>query len=192
MHGALREPTMPRRFQSLQQLPGDLEVCASWRREDSGVAPGVEALVQVIDVLVGIQELADVHFRGVSHRSAPLARAVAEKLGLSSEEILEISIATLLKDIGKIGVETSLLEDSGIYSDSRRSSMREHVAASVRLLEHIEFPWKVLPLIRHHHERYDGSGYPDGLKGAEIPVGARIVMAVDAYISMLSNRSYRT
>jgi response regulator RpfG family c-di-GMP phosphodiesterase len=159
--------------------------------EDTAVAPGVEALVQVVDVLVGIQELTDAHFRGSAHRSVPIARAVAEKLGLSREEILEVSIATLLKDIGKIGVESGLLENDGIYSGLQRSTMQEHVVASVRLLEHIEFPWKVLPVIRHHHERYDGSGYPDGLKGAEIPVGARIVSAVDAYIAMLSNRPHR-
>jgi response regulator RpfG family c-di-GMP phosphodiesterase len=69
--------------------------------------------------------------------------------------------------------------------------MREHVSASVRLFEHIDFPWKILPVIRAHHERFDGTGYPDGLRGREIPMGARIVSVVDAYIALTSDRPHR-
>jgi response regulator RpfG family c-di-GMP phosphodiesterase len=69
--------------------------------------------------------------------------------------------------------------------------MRAHVDGSLRLFEHIDFPWKVLPIIHHHHERYDGKGYPDGLKGREIPLGARIVAIVDAYVALTSDREHR-
>lgn len=151
----------------------------------------VDALIQVIDVLVGMQELGDRHFRGTSHRAVHLVQRMVELMGLSSEEATEIAVAALLKDVGKLGGDDGLLEVSGIYSDSQRSHMHQHVTASVRLLEHIDFPWKLLPIIRHHHERYDGTGYPDGLKGPEIPIGARILCAVDGYIAMLSDRPHR-
>ncbi len=157
----------------------------------SAVDKGVEALIQVIDVLVALEELASSSFRGSSHRSIMLARAVAQKMGLAHNEQMEIVIATLLKDIGKAGVPEALFEDIGRYSTDQKEQMQEHVHASVRLLEHIDFPWKVLPIVRHHHEHYDGTGYPDGLKGPEIPVGARILAAVDAYVAMLSNRPHR-
>jgi HD-GYP domain-containing protein (c-di-GMP phosphodiesterase class II) len=161
---------------------------------DSDQAPqdrGIEALIQAIDVLVGIQELSDEYFRGSSHRAVHLVRSVAGKMKLSGDETLEIVIATLLKDVGKVGIGPGLLEQDSTYSGAERSTMQEHVTEGVRLLEHIDFPWKVLPIVRHHHERYDGTGYPDGLKGPEIPLGARILAAVDAYVAMLSNRPHR-
>ena len=161
--------------------------------EDTPKAPdrAVEALVQAIDVLVGMQELSDKNFRGSSHRAVHLARRMAELMQLPSEEMTEIAVASLLKDVGKLGVDDGLLDGSGLYSGSQRSRMQEHVTASVRLLEHIDFPWQTLPIIRHHHERYDGTGYPDGLRGPEIPIGARILCAVDSYIAMLSDRPHR-
>jgi len=75
-------------------------------------------------------------------------------------------------------------------ADTQKEALREHAPAGARLLEHITFPWNVLPVIRHHHERYDGRGYPDGLKGREIPLGARIVAVVDAYVAMSSPRPH--
>ena len=153
---------------------------------------GQESLIQVIDVLVALQELNSPSFRGSSHRAVHLARTVAEKMNLSPNERTEIVLATLLKDIGNAGVSETLFEDIGTFSTNQHELMKQHVMASVGLLEHIDFPWKVLPIIRHHHERYDGSGYPDGFKGPEIPVGARILAAVDAYVAMLSSRPHRT
>jgi response regulator RpfG family c-di-GMP phosphodiesterase len=161
---------------------------------DADEAPAdqrVESLIQVIDVLVALQELNSTSFRGSSHRAVYLARTVAEKMNLSPNERLELVLATLLKDIGNAGVSEALFEDVGTYSTDQQEKMKHHVVASVGLLEHIEFPWKVLPIIRHHHERYDGNGYPDGFKGPEIPVGARILAAVDAYVAMLSDRPHR-
>jgi len=159
-------------------------------RTSETVDPGVDALVQVIDVLVGLRELNDRHHRGSSHRSTYLARTVAERMRLPEAEALEITVATLLRDIGKVEIE-DILDETGVYTRTQRTRMQDHVTASVRLLEHIGFPWKVLPIIRHHHEHYDGTGYPDGLRGPEIPLGARILAAVDAYIAMISERPHR-
>jgi response regulator RpfG family c-di-GMP phosphodiesterase len=152
---------------------------------------GLQSLLQVIDVLVGLQELSDKHFGGSSHGAMKVARAVAEEMNLADEGVLEVALATLLRDIGKAGVDGQILKEDGVFDEVQLKEMREHVTTGVRLLEHIEFPWKVVPVIRHHHERYDGLGYPDGLKGPEIPLGARILAVVDSYLAMISGRSYR-
>lgn len=151
----------------------------------------VRALTQVVDVLVGLLELDDRFFRGSSHRAMRLARPVAEELAQEQETVQEVVLAALLRDIGKAGVEVEVLEEQGEYSEEQASLMQEHVEASVRLLDHIDLPWKLIPAIRHHHERYDGRGYPSGLRGREIPLGARILAVADAYLSMTSDRPHR-
>ncbi len=152
---------------------------------------GVQALVQVVDVLVGLLEIDDPDRGGMTHRAQRLARSVAGEMGLEAEVIHEIVLATLLRDIGRSTVEPDLLSRSSALSTEEHERVREHVPGSLRLLGHIDFPWKVLPIIRHHHECYDGTGYPDGLRGREIPIGARIIGAVEAYVAMLSHRPYR-
>ena len=157
-------------------------------------APAVKsskALIEVADVLVGLLELGDRFFGGTSHQAMRLARAVAEEMGVEDETRDEVVIATLLRDIGKAGVEPGLLDAPWPLPAADLERIRDHVNGSLRLLEHIDFPWKVIPVIRHHHERYDGQGYPDGLRGREIPLGARIVSVVDAWVAMVSDRSHR-
>jgi len=152
---------------------------------------GNDALIEALDVVVGLVELDERHFGGFSHQAMRLAREVAQELGADEEMVREVVIATLIRDLGKLGVESEVLEETGWYSTEQRERMRNHVDGSLRLFEHIDFPWKVLPIIRHHHERYDGKGYPDGLKGREIPLGARIVAIVDAYVALTSDREHR-
>jgi response regulator RpfG family c-di-GMP phosphodiesterase len=154
-------------------------------------AKGTTALIDVLDVLVGLLELDDHFFGGFSHQVMRLARSVAEEMALEKEVLEEVVISTLLRDIGKADLDRGLREGQEAYTAEQTALMREHVASSVRLLEHIDMPWKVLPIIRHHHERYDGQGYPDSLKGREIPLGARIVAAVDAFMAMVSDRPHR-
>ena len=154
-------------------------------------ARGVDALVQTVDVLVGLLELGDPHFRGSSHLVTRLAREVADELSISREQVQEVVLACLLKDIGKAAVDPALAPSDEDLPDAQKEALEEHAPAGARLLEHITFPWNVLPAIRHHHERYDGRGYPDGLKGREIPLGARIVAVVDAYVAMCSARPHR-
>jgi len=150
-----------------------------------------EALVQVIDVLVGLLEIDDAFFGGSSHRAAALAREVAEELAADSGTVQAVVLATLLRDVGKVGVESDVFAYEGSLSERQKERMRDHVSASLRLFEHVDFPWFVMPIIRHHHESYDGDGYPSGLRGREIPLGARIVAVVDAFVSLTSDRPYR-
>jgi response regulator RpfG family c-di-GMP phosphodiesterase len=144
--------------------------------------PVTRALIRVIDVLVGLLELEHRSFGGTSHVATELARATADELGASEDMMYEVVLGTLLRDVGKTGVEADAPNDDTLTEDDRARAVREHVDSSLRMLEHIDFPWKVLPVIRHHHERYNGSGAPDGLRGREIPMGARIVAVVDAYV----------
>lgn len=165
------------------------------RRDDEtsasreGTDKAVRALVDVVDVLLGLLELGDPHFAGSSHRVQRLARAVAVELGV--DVVDEVVIATMLRDIGKLGVDPGVLSHEGEYTSEDTDRMQAHVEGSARMLAHIDFPWKVLPVIRHHHERYDGNGYPDGLRGREIPIGSRIVAVVDAFVAMCSDRPHR-
>lgn len=149
------------------------------------------ALLEVLDVTVGLLELGDKYFGGSSHQAMLLSRAIAEELSSEDETKDEVAIAALLRDIGRAGVERDVIGKTGELDDKQVLEIQGHVESGVRLLEHIDFPWKVLPVIRHHHERYDGRGYPDGLRGREIPIGARILAVVDAYLAMVSERPHR-
>jgi len=152
---------------------------------------GAKALVHVIDVLVGLLELDDRFFGGFSHQAMDLARSVVEELSEDEETLQEVMVATLLRDVGKVDVDPDILSEEGWFSEEQKKKMAAHVESSLRLFEHVDFPWKVIPIIRHHHERYDGKGYPDGLRGREIPMGARIVAVVDAYVALTSGRNHR-
>jgi hypothetical protein len=120
-----------------------------------------------------------------------LARAVAERLGLSEYERSIVYYAALLHDIGNIGVSDGVLNKPGPLLDAERELIRAHSQIGHDLLREIPVLEAVAAIVRHHHERYDGTGYPDGLQGDEIPIAARIVAVVDAYNAMLAPRSYR-
>lgn len=148
-------------------------------------------LVDTIDVLVGLLEVNDPFFGGNSHITMEYARSVAEELKLTGEMVDEIVVASLLHDIGRIGIKSEILLGNKELSASEYATIKSHSDNGARLLDAIDFPWKVKPIIIHHHERYDGKGYPGGLKGREIPVGARILAVVDAFAAMTANRAYR-
>ena len=119
------------------------------------------------------------------------AEAVARKLGLDEREVERVRLGAIFHDIGKIAVPDSILNKPGPLTDAERREMEKHTVAGERILRPIEFLRDVLPIVRHEHERWDGQGYPDGLAGEEIPIGARIVLACDAYDAMTSDRPYR-
>ncbi len=119
------------------------------------------------------------------------ARAVAEQLGLAEYDQSIVYYATLLRDVGNIGVSDGVLNKPGPLLDAERALIRSHVEIGHDLLRQVPLLQEVAEIVRHHHERYDGGGYPDHLQGEAIPVTARIVAVVDAYTAMLTPRSYR-
>jgi len=118
------------------------------------------------------------------------ALSIALKMGLSEEDAQEISIAALLHDVGKIGIPEAILQKKGPLTDEEWKIIKKHPEMGAKILEPIRRLKKVVSFIRSHHERWDGSGYPAGLKGAEIPVGAQIIAVCDAFDAMISERNY--
>jgi diguanylate cyclase (GGDEF)-like protein/putative nucleotidyltransferase with HDIG domain len=117
--------------------------------------------------------------------------AIAKEMGLTGDELEAVNTGALLHDIGKLGVPEYVLLKPGRLTEEEFDKIKAHPEIGASILEPVEFPWPVLPVVRHHHEKWDGSGYPDGLKGEEIPLTARIMAAADVYDALTSSRSYR-
>ncbi len=126
-----------------------------------------------------------------SNRVARLSSALAQAMGVDANLIKEIEHAASIHDIGKIGIEEVILRKKGGLTDDEYSEIKKHPAIGVRIVQAIPFLEEAIPVILHHHERYDGKGYPDGIKGRDIPLSARIVGVADAVDAMMSSRPYR-
>jgi len=133
----------------------------------------------------------DHYTHGHSEKVMEYSVAIAEELELGEEQITAIKFAGLLHDIGKIGVDDSILKKPGSLTDTEREEIEMHPVYGTRIVEKVEFLRKIGTLTYHHHERFDGTGYPDGLKGEQIPIGARILSVADTFDAMTSSRSYR-
>lgn len=147
--------------------------------------------VNILQVMAKSIEARDAYTMHHSEDVAKYARILARKIGWSEDRIRRIGIAGLLHDIGKIGVPEELLTKPGPLTEEEYEIFKKHSLISIVILDPIVELKGIIEIIKHHHEWYDGSGYPDGLKGNDIPLGARIVHIADAYESMLSQRVYR-
>ena len=116
---------------------------------------------------------------------------VAKELGMSGPELEALHAAALLHDIGKLAVPEHIISKPGRLTPEEFEKMKIHTLVGAEILERVRFPYPVVPIVRAHHEKWDGSGYPIGLKGAEIPIGARILSAVDYLDALASDRQYR-
>jgi diguanylate cyclase (GGDEF)-like protein/putative nucleotidyltransferase with HDIG domain len=126
-----------------------------------------------------------------SERVAELSAQVARSLGLDAREVERVRAAALLHDIGKVGIPDDILHKGAQLSEEEWQTMRGHPMIGERIVRSVPGLGPVARIVRHEHERWDGSGYPDGMKGGDIPIGARIVFACDAYHAMISDRAYR-
>jgi diguanylate cyclase (GGDEF)-like protein len=136
-------------------------------------------------------ESKDVHTQGHCERVADFAGALAAKAGLDETSLFWFRIGALLHDVGKLIVPAEVLNKPGKLTDEEWALVRQHPAAGEQMLADVEFPWDVAPMVRSHHERWDGRGYPDGLKGEDIPFAARILCIADVYDALTTERSYK-
>jgi len=155
-----------------------------------------------------VEEMANLHLRTIEalalaieakdhtthehlQRVRVYAIEVAKELGVSGPELEALHAAALLHDIGKLAVPEHIISKPGRLSPEEFEKMKIHTLVGAEILERVRFPYPVVPIVRAHHEKWDGSGYPLGLKGAEIPIGARILSAVDYLDALASDRQYR-
>lgn len=147
--------------------------------------------LKTITALTSAIDAKDTYTRNHSRNVARYAVALGEGLGLSSGELMNIHYGAILHDIGKIGVPEVILNKPGRLDPEEFQIIKAHPAIGANILAPIDFLGEALNIVRYHHERYDGSGYPDGLKGESIPYAARVVGIADAWDAMTSHRAYR-
>jgi len=126
-----------------------------------------------------------------SNRVAKLSCAIAKGLGVPEQTIKDIGYSASIHDIGKIGIEENILKKNGKLSLEEYTEIKKHPAIGVRIVQSIPFLEDAIPVILHHHERFDGKGYPEGIDGEKTPLSARIVVVADAIDAMMSDRPYR-
>ena len=136
-------------------------------------------------------ESKDLHTQGHCERVADLAGALAAKTGLDEAALFWFRIGALVHDVGKLIVPADVLNKPAQLTDAEWELVRRHPTAGVEMLAEVELPWDVTPMVRNHHERWDGQGYPDRLAGEEIPLSARILCIADVYDALTTQRSYK-
>ncbi len=144
-----------------------------------------------LEALVNALEAKDPYLRGHSARVADLAATIASQMELGDEEVEQVRVAGRLHDIGKIGTRESVMEKQGPLSPEEYDHVKQHVIIGSQILAPLHHLGPVISFVRSHHERWDGSGYPDGLKGEDIPVGARVIGAAEVYDALTTSRPYQ-
>jgi len=148
-------------------------------------------LAATVDVLAGTLGLRDGHTGEHSDRVVVLSHRIGERLGLGRRELRDLGYAARLHDIGKVGVPDLVLHKPGPLDDDERELIKGHSVWGADLVGRIPGLEDVARIVRHHHERYDGFGYPDKLAGRDIPLASRILTVADAYVAMTEDRPYR-
>lgn len=150
-----------------------------------------KAHLDSVKVLVEAIEAKDSYTRGHSDRVRRMSVGIGLRLGFSKMKLENLEYGSLLHDIGKIGIRDNVLQKKGALNSSEYQCIQQHPLIGAKILAGIEFFKDKIPMIRNHHENFDGSGYPDRLKGEEIPLGARIIAVSDVFDAMTSLRPHR-
>ncbi|MGZ4199501.1 MAG: HD-GYP domain-containing protein, partial [Thermoleophilia bacterium] len=145
---------------------------------------GLEVLAAAVDAKASFREH---HGEAVTE----MVRELAETAGLPAGDREIYEVAARLHDVGKVGIPAEILEKGDRLTDDDRRDLQRHVELGVDIFTNAEAPGEFVEIVRHHHERWDGKGYPNGLKGDEIPLGARLIAICDSFQAMLSDRPYR-
>ncbi|GEM_PF-2028443 len=153
--------------------------------------PDLAMIYSVVRTLVRAVEARDRYVRGHSDAVARLAVVIAQELGWPPEAVEALRMAARLHDIGRVSISDVILLKPAPLSELETEIVRTHPLVAAQILDALEFPWSVKPAVRYHHERLDGTGYPEGLMGEEIPLGARILAVADVMSAMTSDRPYR-
>jgi putative nucleotidyltransferase with HDIG domain len=158
--------------------------------EDMNLTLG-EINLGLLETLGAIIDAYDVYTYGHSTQVATYASAIAEKMDLPPDEQARVVKAALIHDLGKVGIMDSIISKPGPLTDEEYNILKRHPVIGSEIINRMKGLQDLVPLVRHHHERWDGRGYPDGLEKEEIPVGARILALSDSLDAMLSDRPYR-
>ena len=150
-----------------------------------------KAYMESIQTLRYTVEAKDTYTRGHSDRVSAISVLIGKELGLSNEDLRRLEIGGLFHDIGKIGVPDSILQKEGRLSENEYSEIKNHPTIGAHILSTASIFQDILPIVKYHHERYDGKGYPEQLSGEKIPFLARITAIADTFDAMTSRRSYR-
>lgn len=171
------------------------DAAATIERQNSSLTHAYALLqdraMETMESLAAAVDARDAYTAGHSRRVQEVAVAIGLELGLRDEALESVSFAALFHDVGKLALPDSVLLKPGPLDADEWEVVRRHPEEGEKIIGHLGFLSSATSAIRHHHERFDGSGYPDGLSGAEIPVGARILHVADAFDSMVSSRVYR-
>jgi len=150
-----------------------------------------EAYLDTVRSLVGTIEAKDRYTRGHSDRVASLSERIASSMGMSETQVESVRIAAQLHDLGKVAMADSILQKTGKLTASEIDQIRTHPAVGAQIVEKVPALRELAPVVRHHHERYDGTGYGEGLARDAIPLEARILAVADSFDAMTTARSYR-
>jgi putative nucleotidyltransferase with HDIG domain len=147
--------------------------------------------VATLEVLINALEAKDPYLRGHSARVADLAATIASQMGLPDDEIEQIRLGGRLHDIGKIGTREDIMNKHGPLTPEEHDHIKQHVVIGSQILAPLEHLGPVIDIVRSHHERWDGSGYPDGRRGEDIPVGGRVICAAEVWDALSTSRPYQ-
>lgn len=150
-----------------------------------------KAYLESIHALVNLTEIKDPYTKRHSVKVSNYAALLAQQLGMRKRDIENVKFAAILHDIGKLGVSAEILLKEGSLSKKEFEEVKKHSLMGVEIIKPLHFFGEIILMIKHHHENFDGSGYPSGLKGKDIPLGAQILSIADAYDALISERAYR-
>jgi putative two-component system response regulator len=177
------------RSQKLRGRLGELFTARGTAPEEPDA--GAPRTAEFLEVLAETIESKDRFMRGHARRVAFYATLLAERLQLSAPQRAELRLAAFLHDLGRVGIPTDVLERADALSAAERDAVQQHPSIGARLLHPLDIAPSVSLAVRHHHEWWDGTGYPDGMSGEDIPLAARIIAVADAYDAMTTDRPYR-